>query len=307
MKTKKIIALILIICLLCSGSYIGLKFFSGLWKTQQRWILYQARKADWQRLEQLVKSEINRFKGEVGIVIKDLDTGLEFSYEKNKSFPSASLAKIPVMAACFVAAGQGKIKLDQDIVLKSSDKLGGSGVLKDLPAGAVFSVEKLVGLMIYDSDNTAANIITDLLGIDYLNSAFKSFGLQNTELSRKIADYRLRDKGIENYTTVEDMALLLEQIYRRKLGSKHVSDQCIGIMKLTHTNDRIPRYLPAEVMVAHKTGLENGVCHDAGIVFTCKGNFLICVLTKHSNPNSLRSKKFIGKVSLYTYRYFEQL
>ncbi|MDD5128261.1 MAG: class A beta-lactamase-related serine hydrolase [Candidatus Omnitrophica bacterium] len=307
MKTKKIIVFILVICILCLGLYAGLKSFSGVWRAQQRWILYKAREADWQRLEQLVKSEISRFKGEVGIVIKDLDTGLEFSHGKDRLFPSASLAKIPVMAACFVAADQRKVKLDQDISLKSSDKLGGSGVLKDLPAGSVFSVEKLVGLMIYDSDNTAANIITDLLGIDYLNSAFKSFGLKNTDLSRKIADYRLRDKGIENYTTAEDMASLLEQIYRRRLGSKRVSDQCIGIMKLTHTNDRIPRYLPAEVMVAHKTGLENGVCHDAGIVFTCKGNFLICVLTRHSNPNSLRSKKFIGKVSLYTYRYFEQL
>jgi beta-lactamase class A len=176
-----------------------------------------------------------------------------------------------------------------------------------MPAGTPFSVERLIGLMIYDSDNTAANIITDLLGIDYLNSTFKSFGLKNTELSRKIADYKMRDKGIENYTTAADMALLLEKIYRRELGNKNISNQCINIMKLTHTNDRIPRYLPADVMVAHKTGLENGVCHDAGIVFTRKGNFLICVLTRHANSNSLPSKRFIGRVSLSVYKYFEQI
>jgi len=79
------------------------------------------------------------------------------------------------------------------------------------------------------------------------------------------------------------------------------------MLKLTRMNDRIPKYLPAEITVAHKTGLENGVCHDAGIVFTRKGDFIIAVLTKHANANSNQSKKFIAKVSLYAYKYFEQL
>jgi len=306
-KAKKIIVYILLVFVLSAGLYAGMRLVSGLWVAHQHRMLYKARKAAWQKLEQRIKIEISQFKGEAGIVVKDLESGLEFSYKRNKLFPSASLAKIPVMAACFVAADQGKIKLNRNIALKSTDKLTGSGVLKDLPAGTTFSVERLIGLMIYDSDNTAANIITDLLGIDYLNSAFAGFGLKNTELSRKIADYKLRDKGIENYTTAEDMALLLEKIYWGKLGNKHISDQCINIMKLTHTNDRIPRYLPADIMVAHKTGLEKSVCHDAGIVFTRNGNFLICVLTKHANHNSVPSKKFIARVSLYTYKYFEQL
>ena len=211
------------------------------------------------------------------------------------------------MAACFLAAGEGRIKLDRNVALGSVDKLTGSGVLKDMPAGTTFSVERLTGLMIYDSDNTAANIVTNLLGIDYLNSTFRAFGLKNTELSRKIADYKLRDKGIENYTTADDMALLLEKIYRGTLDNKYVSDQCISMLKLTRMNDRIPKYLPVALTVAHKTGLENGVCHDAGIVFTCKGNFLICVLTKHVNSNSILSKEFIAKIALYTYKYFEGL
>jgi len=306
-KAKKIIIFILLAFALGAGLYTGIRLASGLWVAHQYRMLYKARKAAWQKLEQRIRAEIIKFKGETGIVVKDLKSGLEFSYKENKLFPSASLAKIPVMAACFVAAEQGKIKLNRNITLKSTDKLTGSGVLKDLPVGTAFSVEKLIGLMIYDSDNTAANIITDLLGIDYLNSAFAGFGLKNTELSRKIADYKLRDKGIENYTTAEDMALLLEKIYWGKLGNKHISDQCINIMKLTHTNDRIPRYLPANIMVAHKTGLENSVCHDAGIVFSRNGDFLICVLTKHTNHNSIPSKKFIASVSLYTYKFFEQL
>jgi len=51
-----------------------------------------------------------------------------------------------------------------------------------------------------------------------LSKAFKDFGLKNTDLSRKIADYKSRDKGIENYTTAEDMALFLEKSVRPDLG-----------------------------------------------------------------------------------------
>ena len=307
MKAKKISLFISVIVVLGVGVYFGQQYCTGFRKAKQERLLYEARKAAWQDLQQHIKNEISQFNGETGIVIKDLETGWEFSHEKAKLFPSASLAKIPLMAACFLAADQGRIKLDRNIALKSADKLTGSGVLKDMPAGITFSVEKLIGLMIYDSDNTATNIITNLFGIDYLNSVFKAFGLKNTDLSRKIADYQSRDKGVENYTTAEDMALLLENIYRRTLGNKYVSGQCINMLKLTRMNDRIPKYLPANITIAHKTGLENGVCHDAGIVFTRKGNFIIAVLTKHVNSNSAPSKEFIAKVSLHAYKYFEQL
>ena len=307
MRIKKIFIFIGLFIFLAVGAYFGQQYYSRLQKTKQDRLIQEARKVSWQELQQRIKNEIGQFKGETGIVIIDLETGWEFSYEKAKLFPSASLAKIPLMAACFLAAEQGRIKLDRNIALKSSDKLTGSGVLKDMPAGTTFSVERLIGLMIYDSDNTATNIVTNLFGIDYLNSAFKSFGLKNTDLSRKIADYHSRDKGIENYTTAEDMALLLKKIYRKELESKNVSDQCISMLKLTRMNDRIPKYLPVEITVAHKTGLENGVCHDAGIVFTRKGDFIIVVLTKHANANSILSKEFIAKVSLYAYKYFEQL
>ena len=307
MNVKKAFLFVVIVAFLSIGAYFGQRYYVKFQKAAQERLLYETRKTAWKELHQSVKIEVSQFKGEAGIIIKDLQTGWELAHNRDKLFPSASLAKIPLMAACFLAADQGRIKLNRNIALKSSDKLTGSGVLKDMPAGTTFSVERLIGLMIYDSDNTATNIVTNLAGIDYLNSAFKSFGLKNTDLSRKIADYQSRDKGIENYTTAEDMALLLEKIYRKNLGSKNVSDQCISMLKLTRMNDRISKYLPAEITIAHKTGLENGVCHDAGIVFTRKGDFIIVVLTKHTNSNSSASKEFIAKIASVVYKYFERL
>jgi len=296
----------MLLIFLLGGGCLGQWYYVKFQESRQQRLLYEKRKVAWKGLQRHIKDEISRFKGEAGIVVKDLQTGWELAYNRDKLFPSASLAKIPLMAACFLKAEQGKIGLHRNISLKSADKLSGSGVLKNMPAGTRFSVDRLIGLMIYDSDNTAANILTNLAGIDYLNSAFRGFGLKETRLSRKIADYQLRDKGVENYTTPEDMALLLERIYRKGLGNKKVSDQCVNMLKLTRMNDRIPKYLPAETTIAHKTGLENGVCHDAGIVFSRKGDFIIVVLTSHANSSSAPSKEFIAKISLYAYKYFEQ-
>ncbi|MBM3244794.1 MAG: serine hydrolase [Candidatus Omnitrophica bacterium] len=301
---KKIFLFTTVILFAGLTGFFGRQYYDQYQNVKHERQLKNAREASWNELRHRINDEIKEFKGEAGIVIKDLQTGCEFSYNKAKLFPSASLAKIPIMAASFLAADQGRIKLDRNIALKGSDKLTGSGALKDMPSGTTFSVERLIGLMIYDSDNTATNMVTNTVGMDYLGKAFKNFGLKNTDLSRKIADYKSRDNGIENYTTAEDMALLLEKMYGRNLGNKSVSEKCIAMLKLTRMNDRIPKYLPVETIVAHKTGLEKEVCHDVGIVFTSKGDFIICILIKHANSNSVPSKELIAKISMHTYGYF---
>src|SRR4030042_2612315 len=105
MKAKKVFLFIAIIAFLGVGAYFGQQYYARFQKAKQERFLYEARKAAWQELQQHIKAEISQFKGEAGIVIKDLETGWELSYEKAKLFPSASLAKIPLMPACFLGAG----------------------------------------------------------------------------------------------------------------------------------------------------------------------------------------------------------
>lgn len=306
LNSKKTLGIIFIVTLLICGSYFTYQYYTHLWQAKRQHAILEQRKAAWLLLQQKLTNEIRRFKGEVGIVIKDLRSNREFSYNKNRLFPSASLAKVPIMSACFLASEEGRINLDRQVILRDCDKFSGSGILKEIRPGTIFTVEELIGLMIYDSDNTATNMLTSIIGIDYLNSVFNRLGLKNTNLSRRVADFCSRDRGIENYTTAQDISLLLEQIYRGSLISRDISEKCLRVLKLQRVNDRIPKYLPVNVTVAHKTGLERGVCHDAGIVFSGKGDFLICVLTKHVSPNAVSSKNFIARVALYTYVYSEQ-
>ncbi|MFA5198676.1 MAG: serine hydrolase [Candidatus Omnitrophota bacterium] len=300
-KNRKIFVAAAAGLLLACGFYFSFRYYTHFKEIRRQQEIFRMREAAWERLRIGLGREIFRFKGQAGIVVKDLKFNRELFYRKDFPFPSASLVKLPIMAACFSAVREGRLDLSRQVALKSSDKFGGSGMLKSVRPGTVFTVEELIGLMIYESDNTATNILTTLLGMDYLNSAFVSLGLTNTNLSRRVADFRSRDRGIENYTTAEDVSSILERIYRGTLIDREVSEQCLRMLKLQRVNDRLPRYLPADITVAHKTGLERNVCHDAGIIFFCGGDFLVCVLTRHNNPHSYAAKKFIARVGLRVY------
>lgn len=303
----KIIFLLGLLILLSAALFFSFKAYQKYQDTAKGQTLLERKKAGWLRLKQALENKVTHFRGTAGIMIADLDTGWEITFNEDKLIPSASLVKVPIMLACFYAAEEGKIKLSDTIILKSSEKVAGSKVLGRQPSGTVFTVEELFNPMITQSDNAAANILIDFLGLDTLNSYFKKMGLKNTNIARKMMDFEERREGEENYTTAQDMAYLLEELYYKRFLNKDVSQRCLELLGQQKINDRIPRKLPRGTYVVHKTGLERHICHDAGIVFTNKGNFLICVLAKHEDRFAKHTKRFISDVTLLTYNYYRNL
>ena len=304
---RRIIFLIIFFIVLAAALFFSYKVYRKHQNITKEQILLDRRRIGWLRLKNILENKVRHFKGRVGLVVEDLDMEWEIAFNEETLIPSASLVKVPIMLSCFYAAQDGKIGLKDTISLKSSEKVSGSRALGKEPAGSVFTVEELFNPMITQSDNSAANILIDFLGLDTLNTYFKKMGLKNTNLARKMMDFKERSEGEENYTTAGDMAYLLEQLYYKKFLNKDVSEKCLEILGQQKINDRIPRKLPRGTFVVHKTGLERHVCHDVGIVFTNKGNFLICVLAKHENRFAKSTKKFISDVTLLTYNYFQNL
>jgi len=263
------------------------------------------RSAAWREAREKLFKKAKSFKGQVCFVIKDLEMGWEASYNPDAPVPSASIVKIPVMACCLDSVYKGELDKKEELALKACSRVSGSGTLKGKPIGTKVCIDRLLDLMITQSDNTAANMIIGIFGFRELNHYFEYIGLKNTNISRFMMDMKSRARGVENYTTARDMAGLLEKIYEGKLGSKAMSSDCMELLKKQHLRDRIPKELPRDTVVAHKTGLERHVCHDVGIVFTGNGDFLIAVLTKHNNKNSRPSKKIIADLALVTYEYYE--
>jgi len=267
--------------------------FAGLRQVQRKSKFFQD-------LKSIVSEGFKSSGTEYAFFIKKLGfSGLKLMHEEAKQFPAASLIKLPILAAAFYAIGEKKVSLEEIVVIKKRDVAGGSGKLKALSLPRKLTFGQLLELMISSSDNTATNKVIEILNFKYINSIFKRLGLTDTTLARKMMDFSQRKNGIENYTSAADISYLLEKIYRGRLVNQRLSKLALIFLKKQKVNDRLPRYLPAEAVIAHKTGLERGVVHDAGIVFSPKGNYLICVLVK--GVKSAKAKKFIAQLSLLAY------
>jgi len=258
---------------------------------------------DWQSLADAVSARADQFGGTVGYIIKDFKTGKVAAVNGQQSFPSASLIKFPILCAAFQAVEEGKLYLSTPITLQRADKKSGSGVLKLSPVGSVYTNRELLEYMIGHSDNTAAALLVRQLGYDYLQKTFVRLGLQDTLITPE--GFKLTSQKVEedNMTSPRDMAYLLEKIYKRELVSAEASDQMLDILKHQHLRDRLPRFLPTGWEIAHKTGLLRRACHDVGIVFSPKGDYMICVLTSH-DATYKNAKRFIAYVARITYKYY---
>jgi len=268
--------------------------------TQDASIDYR-RAISYRELMSELETRAARFRGEAGILVKDLKTHQTLGINSSKLFPSASLVKVPIMAAVFQAEKEGKLKLTDELSVERKQKVRSThSKISHARNGKKFQISFLIEKMITESDNTAANMLVDELGFGYLNQKFVEFGMKNTDLRRGIMDLKWRKAGIENYTTAEDMALILEKIYNGELVSKEASAQMLEILKRQKVNDRLPRGLPNKMVIAHKTGLLNDTVSDVGIIFTTEGDFIICVLTADIH-NFRTAKRFIGKIANCTY------
>ena len=280
-------------CVLFLGSYM----FNEYKNMQEK----NRKESVFNNLSKEIRTKVDKFPGEVSIYIKDLQTGIEISYNDSIPLPSASIVKIPIMVCVFQAVKDGNLGLDDKIKLTRHIKAAGSGLLKRRRSGREFTVRELMELMITESDNTATNMLVEKLGMDYINWLFANkFDLKVTNLSRNIMDLNKRRNGIENFTTAKEIGMLLEKIYNGELVSREYSAMMLEILSRQKINDRIPRFLPSNLTIAHKTGLMDHLCHDSGIIFTPNGNFIICVLTNEISSMRM-AKRFIGDLAYKTY------
>ena len=271
---------------------------------EEKQVLYDLRQERWEDNSVNILKRLSSFTGEAGIMVKDLQTGWTFLHNEELVFPAASLVKIPIMVACFKAAQDGLLDLNEEYVLQRRDKVGGSGLIRRMRSGRVFTYEQLIDYMVAHSDNTATNVLIERLGFDYINNVFRELGLEKTVLRRKMIDFSARNQGTENYTNAAEISELLGKIYYGLCLNPEISEKCLEVLKRQKINDRLPRYLPRDVTVAHKTGLEREVCHDAGIVFTSSGDYIITVLVRTwVGPKT--AKNFIARLSSYFYQVFK--
>ncbi|MDR7495247.1 MAG: serine hydrolase [Armatimonadota bacterium] len=227
-----------------------------------------------------IEALIRSAPGTVGLVIKDLRRGVTLEWAPHERFPAASVIKIAVLIEALRQAAEGSLRLDERVTVRAEDKVGGFGILKDLESVGELSLRDLLTLMIVISDNTAANLCIDRVGMTRVNAGLAALGLRETVLQRKMMDTAARERGLDNFTTPAETAYLLERLVRREILTAELCDLALDVLRRQQVRDRIPLLLPPGMSVAHKTGELPGIRHDVGVVFTDAGPLVIAALTK---------------------------
>ena len=116
-----------------------------------------------ERIEQIVGGA----QGVMGVVVESLDGKTRFAVNEDREFAQASAIKILILMEVLKQAHEGRLKLDDRHQIDKKHQVAGSGVLFELGDGTTqMSVGDLAILMIVLSDNTATNILIDLVGMD---------------------------------------------------------------------------------------------------------------------------------------------
>lgn len=230
-----------------------------------------------------LRSLASSFQGTVGIVIKDLASGQCTQFNQELLFPAASLIKLPILWEFFHQSAMGMINLAEEIELRASDMVIGSGVLRQLHPGLRLRLHDLATLMIVVSDNTATNLLIDRLGSDKINNSIQQLGLMSTTLQYKMFDphYRSRD----NFTSPTDIALMLETFVQHKQLLGQFGDEPLKILEGQQYKNKLHLGVPKGTRLANKTGELLWIEHDAGILFVRDREIIVVVMTKDLHEN----------------------
>lgn len=216
---------------------------------------------------------LQELPGRIGFYYRNLTTGEVIGWNESEPMMAASVIKLFIMAEAFRQIEEGKLDKDRLVTVRRKDCVPSCGAIRYMHDGLQVSVEDLYTLMIILSDNSATNYMIDILGEDAVNDCIRSLGYRTTVLNRKMYDEEKSARGIQNYITAAEVGDLLTRMYRGTLISSAASKEMLRIMGDQRLNGKIPFFIhtiPGHAAIAHKTGEDDGITHDAAVIFTKK-------------------------------------
>ncbi len=252
---------------------------------------------------------------QVAVAFLDLGSGRTFFRNADMVFHAASTMKVPVLVEAFYAAREGRISLQQELLLVNQfasivdgspyaldARVDGDSALYGL-VGTRVPIRDLARRMITRSSNLATNIMVAVLGAEQINATARKLGVTRSLVLRGVEDQKAFDRGMNNTMTARDLATLFAALQRGQVAGPEDTRDMLDILLAQEFNEKIPAGLPPGTRVAHKTGEITAVSHDGGIVYPPgRAPYVLVVLTRGVR-DSPASAALIADISGIVYRY----
>ena len=295
-----------------------------------------------------LETEIERIArpvgGEAGVAAWRLDgIGPRVLVRDGEAFPMASTFKVAVAGAVLAQVDAGKLTLGQMVTIDPAKHVPSPVIAERfIHPGVALSVHNLLELMLTQSDNTATDVLTDLVGGPTAATAWvRAQGVEGLRVDRDTAglirdffalpsgppkqawevatkaDPGLETKGDHpnpafdddprDTTTPQAMALLLTRIFDGRALSPHSTRALIEIMRRCRTGEaRLKGRLPMDTIVAHKTGTIGGTLNDVGVIELPNdvGRIVIAVFIRKSDAPFADRERAIADIGRAVYDFY---
>jgi len=296
---KKLLIVLLILVALAIAAFLAISH-SGKYQAQA--LKKEASTVAHNANTQLPYTFLNNIIAQSGagcsVYYKSLSTNQIF-YNYSGKMPAAGMIKVFIMAKAMDDLQAGIYKNTDEYTLREDDFVEGSPALQNEKPGIKLTFGALLEKMIVANDNTATNMLIDILGMDNINKYIQDKGYADTVLLRKMMDYNAQKEGKENYTSVNDLVTIFEKIYRGKCVSFGYDKQMLQFLQKVQGKNKIPALLPKNVVVAHMEGDLPGVQNDCGIVYA-KEKYILAIMTD-SSIDKAKTLKTINQISSIIY------
>ncbi|MFT8347600.1 serine hydrolase [Clostridium saccharoperbutylacetonicum] len=242
-----------------------------------------------------VKRYLESRIGTYAFFFEDLESGFSYGYNENVQMTGAGCMKLPISVSVLKYVEDGKIDFLDKIKIEEADKVYGTGILHEFD-DREYTVFELLVAMLIQSDNTAANKLIDIVGIDRINDDIEAQGLKNTKLNRRTSDERAASNGIENITSALDLAKIWKHLFNSSFLSEKNSIMLMDILRRQQMKNKLALYIPDDLKyeISSKTGDKANVENDTALIHTHKGSFTFTVLSM-GIPNSVYGTVTLAK------------
>lgn len=273
-------------------------------------------------------SLVEGFPGALGVAAVHLETGEQVAYHPGRRLLTASTFKSVLLVSVIERIDAGDLSLDDRIVFTRAKRVAGSGVLKAMSSETEFTIGDLAVLMITISDNTASQMLFDVVGHDRLRATIDRLGMTDTRIPLSPQNMLLGIVGLDstmgpgvfdlsverllhrrydfdhrayssdgNVSTPADMCRLFQRIHSNEALSPEGTQTFLDVHKNQQLRTVIPQLLPAGTVCAHKTGQFESVSCDVGIVYAGNGPYAIAIMANEAGEDRTELNRALAAIS----------
>ena len=247
--------------------------------------------------------------------VVDIDTGRDVAVGADEPVVLASVFKVPLLVAFHRQAAAGVLDPAEQVTLRPDDRTAGPTGVSALLDEVRMSLRDLTCLMITVSDNAAADVVMDRVGLDAVNATAADLGLRHTVIEgngRDLHESLLADAGADSVaevwarldepglqgrlraldplrtsrSTPRDMTRLLSMIWRDEAAPPAGSAAMRRLFGLQVWPHRLSSGFPYDdVIVSGKTGTLPTLRNEVGAVEYPDGaRYAVAVFTRSMLP-----------------------